>query len=150
MVSFLGWGIFKRGDETFVVTDFAIYTDGLAAVAQKSEWAEAFLEDVTAWVKNDFGFREISTGIRKLYSSAIVVDFETSPSMLVRHFQRIIDFIGDRTVTITPERKQMDFSRLDFEIDKNTLGIQAAPSKFIIERRPTLISRNSDIFHLRL
>src|ERR1700756_3928637 len=83
---------FQRGDETFVVTDFAIYTDGLAAVAQKSEWAEAFLEDVTAWVKNDFGFREISTGIRKLYSSAIVVDFETSPSMLVRHFQRIIDF----------------------------------------------------------
>jgi hypothetical protein len=130
-----GMGNFQHGDQQFVVTDFGVYSDGLVAVADKTEWAEAFLEDVTAWVKNDFGFRDVSSGVRKLYSSTIVVDFESSPSTLVKQFKRIADFISDRTVTMTPSRKRMSFGRLDFEIDKEALGNQVAIPKFTIERR---------------
>jgi hypothetical protein len=131
-----GMGHFQYDGQPLIVTDFAIYTDGLAAVAQRSEWAEAFLDDVTSWVRTEFGFREISSPTRKLYSNSVVVDFENSPSRLVRQFKQIADFISDRTVTLTSDRKQMNFARLDFEIDKMTLGGgQVATSKFTLERR---------------
>jgi hypothetical protein len=129
-------GHFQHAGQPFVVTDFAVYTDGLAAVAEKSEWADAFLEDITAWVRTEFGFREISSGIRKLFNSTVVVDFDTSPSKLVQGFKRITDFISDRAITVSPDRKQMDFARLDFEIDRRTIAGQAMISKFVIERRP--------------
>jgi hypothetical protein len=132
-----GMGQFQNGAQPLVITDFAIYTDGLAAVAEKTEWAELFLEDVISWVKAECGFREITSGVRRLYSSSVVVDFENSPSNLVRQFKQIADFISDRTITIASSRKQMDFARLDFEIDKRTLASegQVAISKFILERR---------------
>jgi hypothetical protein len=130
-----GMGHFQFGGQPLVVTDFAIYTDGLAAVAERSEWAEAFLDDVISWVKTELGFREISSGIRKLYSSSVVVDFESSPSSLVRQFKQIAEFISVRTVTVASDRKQMNFARLDFEIDIRTLAGQAAISKFVLERR---------------
>jgi hypothetical protein len=91
-------GNFQTNGNPFVVTDFAVYTDGLVAAAERSEWADAFLDDVTSWVKKEFGFREISSGIRKLYSSTIIVDFDTSPATLVRHLKEIADFISDRAV----------------------------------------------------
>jgi hypothetical protein len=55
----------------------------------------------------------------------------------VRKFKQITEFIGKRTVTIKDDTKQIDFARLDFEIDKRALASQGqvAISKFIIERR---------------
>jgi hypothetical protein len=130
-----GMGHFQYDGQPFVISDFAIYTDGLAAVAERSEWSDAFLDDITSWVKSEFGFRDISSGIRTLYSSTVVVDFDTSPLKLLRSFERIAELITSRTVTIVPGRQQMKFARLDFEIDKNDLPGQAAGSKFVIERR---------------
>lgn len=133
-----GMGHFQHESQPFVISDFAIYTDGLAAVAERSEWADAFLEDVTSWVRSEFGFRDIASGVRRLYSSTIVVDFDTSPLMLLRSFESIVELISSRTITIVPGRQPMKFARLDFEIDKKELPGQAAGSKFVIERRANI------------
>jgi hypothetical protein len=130
-----GMGRFNYGGHQVVVSDFAIYTDGLAAVAQKSEWSEAFLDDVMGWVRREFDFREIVSGMKTLYSSTIVVDFEASPSRLLRQFGHLSNFISDRTVTIMPEKRKLEFSRLDFEVDKKAMTGPAAPPKFTLERR---------------
>ena len=130
-----GMGHFQHAGQHFVVTDFAIYSDGLASVAEKSEWAVAFLEDVVAWVKAEFGFREVSSGIRKLFHSTVVVDFDTPPSKLVQGFNRIADFISSRAITVFPDKKPMDFARLDFETDKRALAGQVMVPKFTLERR---------------
>jgi hypothetical protein len=129
-----GMGQFEINDTRFTVTDFLVYNDGIVAVAEKTEWAEAFLADVTFWVKQ-FGFREIFSGIRKLYASTVVVDFETPLSRLLTGYEAISELITSRTVTIMPERKQMQFARLDFEVDRTTLAGQLALPKFILERR---------------
>jgi hypothetical protein len=129
-----GMGHFEVNGTRFTVTDFVVYNDGIVAVAEKTEWAEAFLEDVTSWVKQ-FGFREISSGIRKLYASTVVVDFETPLSRLLTGYEAISELITSRTVTIMPERKQMQFARLDFEIDRTTLVGQIALPRFALERR---------------
>jgi hypothetical protein len=133
-----GMGHFEVNGTNFTVTDFVVYNDGIVAVAEKTEWAEAFLADVTSWVQEQFGFREISSGVRKLYASTVIVDFETPLSRLLTGYEAISELITSRTVTIMPERKPMQFSRLDFEVDRTTLVGQLALPKFILERRATV------------
>jgi hypothetical protein len=130
-----GMGQFELSGTRFLITDFVIFNDGIVAVAEKTDWAEAFLEDVTSWVKKEFGFRDISSGIRKLYLSTIIVDFERPLSRLLAGYELISELITSRTVTIMPDKKPMELARLDFEIDRTTLVGQAALPKFILERR---------------
>lgn len=72
-----GMGHFEMNGSIFTVTDFVVYNDGIVAVAEKTDWAEAFLQDITNWVMQSFGFREVTSGVRRLYGSTIIVDFET-------------------------------------------------------------------------
>ena len=130
-----GMGGFEYQGQRIIVPDFVVYNDGLVAITQKTEWSEAFLEDVTQWVIKEFGFRNPTSGTRKLYSSTLVVDFETQISRLVVGYKRIAEIISSRVVTIMPEPKPMHFSRIDFEVDKRTLEGQLALPKFILERR---------------
>jgi hypothetical protein len=130
-----GMGQFEIDGIRFIVTDFVVYNDGIVAVAEKTDWAEAFLEDVTSWVKKEFGFRDIFSGIRKLYLSTIIVDFDRPLSRLLAGYELISELITSRAVTIMPDKKPMEFARLDFEIDRTTLVGQVALPKFILERR---------------
>ena len=130
-----GMGHFAVNDANFAVTDFVVYNDGIVAVAEKTDWAEAFLEDVTNWVKQSFGFRDVTSGVRRLYGSTIIADFEAPLSRIVAGYEIISKLITDRTVTILPEPKAMQFSRLEFEVDKTTVAGQLAFPKFILERR---------------
>jgi hypothetical protein len=130
-----GMGHFEVDGQRFLVSDFIVYNDGLVAVSEKTEWAEKFLEDVIQWVTKEFGFRTPSSGIRKLYGSTIVVDFDNSLSQLFADYEKIANLISSHTVMVMPERKTMQFSRMDFEVDKNALEGQLAIPKFILERR---------------
>lgn len=130
-----GMGRFEVDGTQFIVTDFVVYNDGLVAVAEKTEWAEAFLENVVSWVKSEFGFREVSSGIRKLYGSTLIVDFEKPLSRLLSGYNQIAELISSRSITIMPDPHPMQFSRLDFEVDKTSLEGQTALPKFVMERR---------------
>src|SRR4051794_30439617 len=68
-----GMGSFQHDGQHFSVSDFMVYNDGLVAVSEKTEWSDAFLNDVIKWVQTDFGFRSPATGIHKLYSSNLVI-----------------------------------------------------------------------------
>jgi hypothetical protein len=130
-----GMGRFKQGDAVFAVTDFVVYNDGIVAVAEKTEWAEAFLADVFEWVKTQFGFRDINSGIRKLYGSTLIVDFERPLSRLFGGYTKIAELISARMITIVPQPQNMQFSRLDFDVDKTMVGGHVALPKFVLERR---------------
>jgi hypothetical protein len=130
-----GMGSFEDDGQRFVVTDFIVYNDGIVAVSEKTDWAEKFLENIFQWVIAEFGFRVPSSRIRKLYSSTVVVDFETKLSQLFVSYEKIAELISSRAVMIMPDRKPMHFSRMDFEVDKAALEGQAALPKFILERR---------------
>lgn len=131
-----GLGHFQIGSETVGISDFIVYNDGIVAMAQKTEWAEAFLADLFNWVKENFGFRDLSVGIRKMYASTLVADFDSPLSGLVSNYEALSGIITSRTMTIMRDRKPMQFSRLDFEIDRRTLDSgQLALPKFVLERR---------------
>ena len=130
-----GVGQFDVDNTTVMISDFAIYNDGLAAAAERTEWAEAFLNDAYNWVIEHFGFRD-PVSVRKLYGSNIVVDFERPISKLISGYERIIEILTARTVTIMHAAKPMQLSRLDFEVDKNEIADgQVVQPKFLLERR---------------
>jgi hypothetical protein len=130
-----GLGQFDIDGARVSISDFLVYNDGIVAIAEKTEWADKFLEDVVEWVKREFGFREPSSGIRKLYASTLIVEFERPLSRLISGYELISELVSSRSITITPDRKPLQFSRLDFEVDKTTLDGQTALPKFILERR---------------
>ena len=130
-----GLGRFEIDGAQVGISDFLIYTDGIVAIAQKTEWAEKFLEDIVGWVKSEFGFRDVVTGIRKLYVSTLIVDFDRPLSRLLSGYERISEIISSRAITILPEKRPLQFSRLDFEVDKKTVEGQIALPKFVLERR---------------
>jgi hypothetical protein len=132
-----GLGKFKVDEERVTISDFIIYNDGIVAIAEKTEWADAFLADIFHWVKDKFGFREITSGIRKMYANTVVVDFEAPISRLISGYEHIVEILAAHTVTIMQNPAPMQFSRLDFELDKRDLKDgQVALPKFVLERRP--------------
>lgn len=128
-----GMGKFEIEGRSVTISDFFIYTDGLAAVSNRTEWAERFLLDIVKWTRADFGFRE--PPFKNLYSSNVVIEFEHPLSRLLSEYEILSELITSRTKTIMPILKPMQFSRLDFEVDKLTLEGQIASPKFVIERR---------------
>ena len=53
---------------------------------------------------------------------------------LIVGYEVISKLITDRAITILPEPKPMQFSRLDMEVDKSAVAQVALP-RFILERR---------------
>lgn len=130
-----GVGSFSVEGNPAMINDFAIYNDGIAAVSRTTELAEAFLDDVFKWVVELFGFRQVDNS-RRLYSSTIVVEFEHSPAQLITGHERLIELLNTRTKTVMSKPASLQFSRLDFEMDKRELADgQVALPKFVLERR---------------
>jgi hypothetical protein len=130
-----GIGRFSTKDQSGIINDFAIYTDGIAAVSERTDFAEAFLTDVFEWVVGKFNFRRIDTK-RRLYSSTIVVEFDRSPARLISGYEQLLELINSRIDTIMKRPASVQFTRLGFEMDpKELAGGQVAVPKFLLERR---------------
>ena len=90
----------------------------------------------------------LSSDIRKLYSNTVVVDFEVPVSRLLHKFEQIVSFIGERAITISPEYKKFDFSRLDFEVDRR-VAPRAPVAKFILEAQTQILASSKRGISLR-
>ena len=130
-----GVGRFTTKDQSVMINDFAIYTDGIAAVSERSDFAEAFLNDVFEWVIEKFNFRRVDTK-RRLYSSVVVVEFERSPACLVAGYEKLVQLINSKIDTIMKKPASVQFTRLGLEMDPKELADgQVAAPKFVLERR---------------
>jgi hypothetical protein len=130
-----GIGRFSTKDQSVTINDFAIYTDGIAAVSERSDFSEAFLTDVFEWVVGKFNFRRVDTK-RRLYSSTVVVEFDRSPARLIAGYEKLVELINSRVDSIMKKPVSVQFTRLGFEMDpKELTNGQVAPPRFLLERR---------------
>ena len=130
-----GIGRFSTKGQSGMINDFAIYTDGIAAVSERSDFADAFLSDVFEWVVDKFKFRRVDTN-RRLYSSTVVVEFERSPARLVAGYEKLVELINARTKTVMKKSASVQFKGLGFEMDPKELADgQVAVPRFTLERR---------------
>jgi hypothetical protein len=133
-----GIGQFSTGGQSVLINDFVIYNDGIAAVSERTEFSEALLNDVFEWVIKKFNFRPIDTH-RKLYSSAVVVEFEFSPAQLVTGYGKLVGLINAKTNVIMKKPASVQFSRLALEMDPKELADgQVAVPRFLLERRASV------------
>jgi hypothetical protein len=57
------------------IGEFIVFNDGIVAVSSSTELAESFLQDVIAFLVSEFEFRKISSDLKKVHISTVVVEF---------------------------------------------------------------------------
>src|ERR1700749_3467000 len=57
------------------VAEFVVFNDGSVAVSALTENAEAFLQEIYTFLVSEFVFREITSDVKKVHLSTVVVDF---------------------------------------------------------------------------
>jgi len=130
-------GQFSFNSENFRIANLGIYRDGIVINAQKTDGSEAFLDDLIAFVREEFSFRDFITEPRRYFQSEIVVEFEHSLNDFIRSFEKIVSVISQPLKRIYAIDIPLGLARIDFDVDKTRLATTApaAIQRFIIERR---------------
>lgn len=126
--------VFEQGvHETKVgqvaINKLSIHNDGVVVRSNKTEYAEAFFNDVISWLIEEHGCRQVR--MKSLYVSEIVVDFEKPLSNLIEKYKEVARLI----VSNVDESRgvgAMAINALSFEFVAND---SLAIAKFLIERR---------------
>jgi hypothetical protein len=77
------------------IIEFIVFNDGIVAVSTSTEDAEAFLNGIYKFLVSEFGFRTITSNVKKVMVSTVVVDFETSLTNLVRGHKAEKDIVAE-------------------------------------------------------
>lgn len=126
-------GRFQYKDGIVEIFQFDIYTDGLLAGAKTTEHAEAFLDDLIAWLIQECGFRPVASKMRRVFTSQVVIEFARPISALVPMHKKITDIITRSVAGSFDVQFSAVMSRIDFEFHDGS-GIPRVP-KVSIERR---------------
>lgn len=128
-------GVFAFDSRRANITELAVFNDGIVVNANSTEAASAFIEDLLAYVRSNFGFREFTSKVRRVLVSQVIVEFDTRLAALVPIFKKIGTLISEETSQTYDVPIVMDFGRLDFLFDREKAGINYAAPRFLIERR---------------
>jgi hypothetical protein len=130
-------GKFVHESKPARIADFSVFRDGIVINAARTEAAEAFLDDVTAYMQKEFSFREFMTAPRRYFQSQIVVEFDVSIAKIIRSFESIAATISEPLTEIYGTDIPMQFGRFDFSADRTRLSLPspATVHPFIVERR---------------
>lgn len=129
----------KMNDDirTINIVEFKLYNDGLVATTTTTEDSDIFLNDLLRWVCVEFGYKERGQlGIRTLYLSSMIVEFESSPDEFLKRFAEISAVCGESIRSTYGIEIPVQMSKLMLTYDR-TLATPAwqTLAHFNIERR---------------
>ena len=101
------------------IAEFVVFNDGIVSIATATENAEVFLQEVYAFLVSEFAFREITSDVKKVHLSTVVVDFDTSLSEFVEGRSAEIDLIGKHLNAIDNTDFPVEVARIDFALNKD-------------------------------
>lgn len=121
-------------DREIVINELGIYNDGILITARDTDECDLICDDIINFAINTFRYRPPETQIPRIYTSAIVVEFD---DRIERAF-KVIDVIGPKLSKLL--RRTYSF---DVDIELYRFSIAADPQKvpqftnseFAIERR---------------
>ena len=122
-------GIHDTAAGQATINRLSVHNDGIVVQSNKTEHAEAFFNDIAAWLVGEHGFRQVR--IKPLYLSEIVVDFETPVANIINSYEEIVKLLLSH-VDENRVVKTAAFGALSFEFAAND---SMAAAKFLIERR---------------
>jgi hypothetical protein len=101
------------------IAEFVVFNDGIIAVSSSTELAESFLQDIFAFLVSEFEFRAISSDVKKVHISTVVVEFNTSLNQFVQGHTAEMAVIGKHLNSIDNTDFSVEVNRLDFVLNKD-------------------------------
>jgi hypothetical protein len=101
------------------IAEFTVFSDGIIAQSTSTENAEAFLQEIYAFLVSEFAFREITSQVKKIHVSTVVIDFATSLNPFVQGHNAGIDLIGKQLNSIDNTDFPIELARVDFVLNKD-------------------------------
>lgn len=132
------FGMFGFEGTVVHMNEFTVFSDGIVAAAKTTECAEAFLIDIVTWLQETFGFRQITTPIKKINLSVLVVEFDSPLSQALPRQSRLPEIVAERLWSedrVDPRKAVL--VRMDFQLDRpiSERTIQPPPVRLVIEQR---------------
>jgi hypothetical protein len=110
-------GQFDYGDGIANIIEFTVFNDGIVAVSTSTERAEAFLQDIYEFLVAEFKFRPITSRIKKIDLSSIVVELRASLNGLIKGHKT--DRIAEHLNSIDDSDFPVELVRIDFALNKD-------------------------------
>jgi hypothetical protein len=130
-------GTFEADGKRSGIAEFVLYNDGIVAVSNTTEHSDAFLDDITKFVIDNFEFRYPISPIRKVFVSILTVEFEVAIAKILAQQSALLSLIGDYLNAPLNTTHGVEITRLDFALDDPTRASNVGP-KLIIEARQTV------------
>jgi hypothetical protein len=128
-------GHFEHEKNRANITEFAVFNDGIVVSSVSTEAAEAFFEDVYAFLRSNFGFREIVSTVKRVYLSNLVVELGPSLSKALDSYAQIAKVIGEKLNKLDGSKHPVELARLDFALNKDPEFRPPNIPRFTIEKR---------------
>jgi hypothetical protein len=136
-------GQFQFDGELVTIDEFIAYNDGIVAAANTTERSEGFLADIHKFLMAEFKFREITSVIKKVNLSTLVVEFDSSLSAIMNGHQTIMDIVAGNLNSLEKTQYPLELARVDLVLNKDPEFRPAHTPRFIIEKRAnTAYSQN--------
>ena len=121
-------GFFGAENGEVTIHNLSIHNDGVVVRTNKTEYAEAFFDDLISWLIHEYGCRRVPTQSR--YLSEIVVDFDQPIANALNNSNELTSLILS---SVAEYREAKAAALTSFSVEFVS-GAAAIP-KFIIERR---------------
>jgi hypothetical protein len=122
------------GDHSANIFEFIVFNDGIVAASTSTEQAESFLQDVYAFLISEFKFRAITSDMKKVLLSTVVVDFETSLTRLVQG-HKVEKELLRKHLNADDSNFPLELSRVDFALNKDPEFRPPNIPRLLIEKR---------------
>jgi hypothetical protein len=99
------------------IGEFVVFSDGIVAISSSTELAESFLQDIFGFLISEFDFREISSDVKRVHISTVVVEFDTSLNQFVQGHTAETAVIGKHLNSIDSTDFPVEVMRVDFALN---------------------------------
>lgn len=121
--------------DTVNVVEFTVFSDGLVAASSSTEYAEAYLEDLYTFLVSEFEFRTITSDVKKVVQSSVVVDFHASLTNLIKGHREEKDLVRKHLNADDDTNFPLELSRVDFMLNKDPEFRPPNIPRLMIEKR---------------
>jgi hypothetical protein len=105
-------GQFPFEGEKANIGEFAVYNDGLVAVANTTESGTAFLEELFTYLIKEFQFRQPVSPIKKVNVSTVIVEFDEALNSMLADQEAIMDIVAVHLNAPLNTSDKVELSRL--------------------------------------
>jgi hypothetical protein len=117
------------------ISEFVVFNDGIVAVSSSTELAETFLQEIFSFLVSEFEFRGISSNVRKIHVSTVVVEFDTSLNHVIQGRAAETAVIEKHLNSIDNTDFPVEVMRVDFALNKDPEFRPANIPRLTIEKR---------------